>query len=332
MANLKQAEEILGESNADEDLIEKYETSLCITRGVIKCAIKPGPDAVAEYEKALTLSLKHGDLPGQATIYNNLSDIYSRTGHYEKALDALKRAEEIDSRLDDALNMAIVCYNTAIIYSEINQPVPAWEYFQRYAEISRDINNDLGQGYSKLGAGELFEEEGNWVRAEESFRGAMEIFRRLGIESLALAARLNLIHLLIINNHLDEAETLFEEGVDPERIILEQDLMSDVLFVRGLLKLGRYRIRSEHLLDEAEVLMLQSLDTGSHLDVSFLIRRYYHLVEIQKLQGKQDEAQRTLTKARTILLERLSHIEKPNIRDNISKKRYIRDILETPLI
>lgn len=330
---ITQAESILGTAVEDPGLLEKYHTSLCITRGVIRCAILPGPDAVAEYEKALTLSLKHGDLLGQATIYNNLSDIYSRTGHYEKALDALRKAEEIDTRLDDALNMAIVYYNTAILYSEINQPVPAREYFQRYADISRDINNELGMGYSNLGAGELFEEEGSWDKAEESFRKAMAIFHELGIESMELAARLNLIHLLIIGDRIDEAEQLYKDGVDLGREILELDLASDISFIKGLLIMGRHRNRQgDPGLVEAEAFLKRSLEQGAHLDISFLMRRYYHLIEIQTLQGNETDAANTLAHAQDIIKERLTHIEKIHIRNNICKKRYIRDILEsTPI-
>lgn len=326
--NLHHAEQILSDGIDDPTLREKHEASLCITRGVILCAIMPDSDAIAEYEKALAFTMKHGDILGQSTIYNNLSDIYSRMGHYEKALEALKKAEEIDSRLDDALNMAIVCYNTALLYSEINQPLQAREYFQRYADISREINNELGIGYHNLGEGELFEEEGNRNRAEESYRRAMEIFTGLGVESMALAARLSLIHLLVTGDRLGEAETLFREGVDPDRDILEKDLSSDIRYIRALMQLSRRRVLGEDGLDEAERLMRQSLEIGSHMDVSFLMRRYHHLIEILNLKGRPDEAVDTLSEARGVLSERLAHIEKPHIRDAICRKRYIRAILD----
>jgi diguanylate cyclase (GGDEF)-like protein len=314
--------------SADQGILEKHQASLTTTKGVVKCAIMPGDDAVSEYEKALALYKKHGDLAGQATIYNNLSDVYSRTGHYEKAMEALKHAETINLRLDDTLSLAIALYNTAILYMEINQPVQAKEYFQRYADISREIRNELGLAYTNLGAGELYEEEGSYDKADESFRKAVDIFEKLGVDSMALSARLVLIHVLILKGDLDQADIELESVMGIRREILEKDLMSDIFYVQGLLKLKRYQKgdKNQVLLNDAESLVKHSLEVGYQLDVSFLMRRYYHLVVIQRLQQRTDDAEKTLKTAQVVLRERLGNIKKSHIRDNISKKRYVRDI------
>ncbi len=328
LESIQKAELKLESVDVEYGRLEKYQASLATTKGVVKCAIMPGDDAVSEYEKALELYKKHGDLAGQATVYNNLSDVYSRTGHYEKAMEALKNAENINLRLDDTLSMAIALYNMAILYMEINQPIQAKEYFQRYADISREIRNELGLAYTKLGAGELYEEEGLLDKAEESYRNAMSIYEKLGVESMGLSSRLELIHVLILKEQLDQAEKELEIVMSIRREILEQDLMSDIFFVQGLLKLKRWQKgeSDRDLLNDAESLIQRSLEVGRQLDISFLMRRYYHLITIQRLQKKDNVADKTLEKAQSVLQERLGNIKKPLIRDNVSKKRYIKDI------
>lgn len=325
---IHQAQQVLDEADIDQGTRENYIATLATTKGIIACAIMPGPDAVAEYEKALDVYDRYEDLLGQAVVHINLSDVFSRTGHYEEALDSLRKAETISSRLGDALNVAISLYNTAILYIEINQPILAREYFQRYTDINMDINNEAGLAYCNLGMGELFEEEGDYERAEISYQKAIEVFERLGIENMALSGRLVLAHLLIRNNRNSEADTVFKTGMNMSREILEKDLKSDILFIRGLLKLKQNTPNDAENLNESENLIAQSLEEARFSDISVIMRSYYYLISIKRLQKQDEQADTLLRKARSEFRKRLNCIQKPHIRDSISRKSYIREILK----
>jgi diguanylate cyclase (GGDEF)-like protein len=325
---IHQAEKVLDEVDIDQGTRENYIATLATTKGIIACALIPGPEAVAEYEKALDIYLKYEDCLGQAVIYINLSDVFSRTGHYEKALDSLRKAESISSRLGDVLNVAISLYNTAILYLEINQPILAREFFQRYTDINMEINNEVGLAYSNLGTGELFEEEGDVERAGIAYRKAIEVFERLGIENMALAGRLALAHLLIRCNKINDADTVFKTGMKVSHEILEKDLKSDILFIEGLLKLKQNAPDNMDTLSEAENLIGRSLEEEGFSDVSVIMRSYYYLIDIKRRQKQDDQADSLLRKARSEFRKRLEHIEKPHIRESISKKSYIRDIMK----
>ncbi len=309
-------------------LLEKYWAVFYTTKGVVACAENPGQIAVQNYEKALELFKKHGDSLGEATIYNNLSDIYPRSGQYEEALEILKKAEKISSQYDDALNLAIVYYNTAIIYLEINQPRLAKDYFQKYEESSREINNELGLGYGNLGMGTLYEEEENYTLAEKSYLKALSIFTKLGSKSLVSAVRLSLIKLMLLRNEPDRAKGFYRDLPGLVESDVNSDLLSELEFTKGLLEFDNYK-RNQDLcsLEKAEHQIRKSLAHFHYTDLGTLMRRYCVYATVLLHEKKHDEYVEIIKKAMQIIRERTSKVSKSYIKKSILRKRHIQDVI-----
>lgn len=320
--NILDAEKLLQSADCDVQLRERYLAAHFTTRGIVACCIQISEESVAYYEKAMALFEKYGDLLGQATIYCNLTDVYTRTGDYEKTLDMLKQAEIINSRLDEALGLAIVYYNTAITYTEINQPKMARQYFQKYADLNPLIKNELGLGYNNLGLGALHEEEDNFIAAEKCYREALDTFTRLGSRNLAVLSRLSIIELLIQNGDLDSAQREYEIITREKTTFLDTELQDDLTFVNGLMLL--HRAPAETSLEQAERCFRDTISRLEFMDLADIIKRSYYLALTQKKQDKHEDAERTVDTALKILDERLANIEKAYIRKNIRNKKYVR--------
>ncbi len=324
--NTADAEKLLESSECDIQLRERYLAAHYTTRGIVECCIQITEQSVAYYEKAMELFVKYGDLPGQATIYSNLADIYPRTGDYEKTLELLKKAEIIYSRLDEALGLAIVYYNTAITYMQINQPKPARQYFQKYADLNPVIKNELGLGYNNLGLGSLYEEEGNLIAAEKCTREALETFIRLGSLNLAFLSRLILIELFIQKGDINSAHREYDVVIRDKKTFLDSELQDSLMFVKGLMHL--YGDSSDGSLEQAETYFAESVSRPEFMDLSDFFKRCYYLALTQMKLTKETAAKHTVNEALKLLEERLARIEKAYIRKNIRNKKYIRLLSE----
>ncbi len=326
-AMICQAESLLDKLETDQGTREYYMASLAMSRGIVATAVMPGPEAIAEYEKALNVYIKYEDFLKQAIIYNNLSEVFSRAGQYEKALESLKKAAKINNRLGDVVNEAIALFNTAVLYVEINQLVLAKEYFQRYSDYDLDINGEIGQAFNYQGLGMLYEEEGDFERAEISFGKAVDMFEKLGVEKEALSCRLELAHLMIRNNKIEKAEEIFLAGLKKTDDIPEKGLGNQILFIKGLLKFKKSAPSDRDALNEAEVLIEKSLE-GRYTYISVIMRSFYYLIQIKRLKEEYDQADELLRNAREELEKSLSYIEKAHIQESIRNKGYIKKIFE----
>lgn len=326
-ALIRQAENLLTQIDTDYGTREYYMATLAMSRGIVAAAIMPGSEAVAEYEKALNVYIKYEDFLKQAVIYNNLSDVFISLGQYEKALESIKKALKINNRLGDVVNEAIALHNTAVLYVEINQLALAREYFLRYNDIDLDINDEIGQAFNYQGSGMLYEEEGDFERAEMSFRKAIDVFEKLGIIKEALSCRIELAHLLVINNKIDEAEKIFLAGLKKTEEILEKDIENQIFFIKGLLKYKKSVAGDVDALNEAEELIERSLE-GRYVYTSLIMRSYYYLIELKRFKKEYDQADQLLQKARNELEKSLNQIEKVHFRESFRNKGYIKKILE----
>jgi len=323
---ISEVETMLKNITTEDDTLDRNWASFFTTKGVIQSAIHPDQEAADYYEKALALFIKHGDTMGESTIYNNLAGIYPRSGNYEKTIEVLKRAEEINSRLDDALNLSIVYFNTALIYTEINQPMMAREYLQKYRDLNDSIHNDLGAGYERLGMASVCEEEGDYTRVEECYREALETFSRLGNKGPEFECILGLVQVMTLTNRCEEAGRLLEKNESEIKMSLIKTIQTEYQFTKGLLAL---RIsEGPEGLETAVGHFTDALKTQEITELSILMRWYYFLAETWQRLDRTDRFQATVTRALEILDARLSNVKKSMIRKNICSSRYTRALLD----
>jgi diguanylate cyclase (GGDEF)-like protein len=244
-------------------------------------------DAEDHYRRALAIYREHEDRLGEATVLNNMSELYSQSGDYVRDIEILHRVEEINRRHDDALGLAIASFNLAEAHAAIGQYRMAAEYYRRYMDLSRRIDNRLGLAYARLGLGRLEMHQGRYGPAVEYLGEAAGLFCELGSGVLETDARLDMARALMGSGDARRAESILE-GSDPEG--MRPDHRGKLLYLRGLLHLEAFRTGGgEGLLRRAlEELREAVSEEGGAERIPEAARRWLSLVEAERMAGGEE--------------------------------------------
>jgi tetratricopeptide (TPR) repeat protein len=305
------------------DVKDSIQASYLLTKAIIAPLVGDDINELDYTIQAIELFKKHDDLKGEATALNNMCDVYSKRGDYEQALDVLHQSESIATRLNDSLSLAIVHYNLAELYTELNQPTLATDYFQRYLQENLQISNTLGDGYANVGFGTLYFYEENYKLAETYFSKALSIFASIGGRRFELLAALKLIQSLLLQQKYAEGIAKLAE-IEP--LCLNSagiEVHQEFLFVKGLsLHLGP-AASEPNVQRRAAQSIRRSLETAGSLPIHHLMERYFYLSQAIRSTGNQDGYKRTLQKAVKALNAKMMKIGNPRIRQNICERKII---------
>lgn len=300
--------------------------ALCHTRRAdVLSELGRGEEALRLYNLALELCAGIGDLTGEAMVLNNMHGSYSGTGDYEKAMDTLERVVDLTRRLDDRLGQAIAYYNIAEHFLELNGLYEAKLYYTRYMELSREIGNVLGLGFGHFGLGFLNHLEGNATEAEACYLRALEVFEELECAEPTAGCRLRLAALLVQSGRTGEAGRQLEKLSGQRH---PPSTGSEMLFVRGLLKMNEVGTGTEGMNDAAR-LIRNSLDGLEHgHSAPEASQRFAALAGALGLAGKPDEARDALTEGSDWVFLDLLQVRSAASRNRITGRPEVRAFLE----
>lgn len=117
------------------------------------------------------------DSVGLGQAYNNLGEVYKRTGDYNKALDYLQRAIQLKKR--DSATYAITWYNLGELYNLSGNYAEAKKYFEMSLQQSQKDNNQRVTGYAFWGYAITALHEKKYHEAIDYFRRAEKLFTAL---------------------------------------------------------------------------------------------------------------------------------------------------------
>jgi len=266
-----------------ESMLALYHTRM----GDLVSLSHSGDSAEDHYRRALAIYRDHEDRLGEATVLNNMSELYNQSGDYMGNIETLHRVEEINRRHDDALGLAIACYNLAEAHASIGRHRMAREYYQRYMDLSGRIENRLGLAYGRLGLGRLEMDQGRCGTAADYLREAAELFCQLGSAVLETEAGLATARALIRKGDLGEAGALLQE-LDKEG--MRADHEATLRYLRALLQLEAFRAEGEDaLLRKALAGLRQAVSDDSGMQrIPEAARRWLALVEAEELAGGRE--------------------------------------------
>ncbi len=179
-------------------------------------------EAILNYNKALLILNRYNEIAISATCYNYLGNIYSIQGNYslalekyhkglhlldsiedkrgvslslismagiyfsqqdnDKALEYNLKALEIFEQLDDKHSTAAALLNIGSIYIRTNNP-HAMEYLQRALSYSENLNINRLKIYVLLEIGVYYSKLGNYDKALDNFKNALQTSEATGIKS-----------------------------------------------------------------------------------------------------------------------------------------------------
>ena len=283
-----------------ESMLALYNTR----KGDLLSLIRTDMSAEEHYKRALKIYRDHGDRLGEATVLNNMSELYGRRGDYAGDIRLLQRVEEINRRNDDALGLAIASYNLAEAYAVVGRHSLAREYYQRYMDLSGRIENRLGLAYGRLGLGRLETAQGRYDLAADHLEDAVELFGSLGSAGLQAEAQISLAEALLRGGETEaaagELERLREEDV-------RADQRSALHYLRGLLHLSQLNDGEPDGAEAALKELRLSVEGSQGLQIPLLAQRWLSLIDAEELLGGQ-RSEATRRRAGNCLSEALQRV------------------------
>jgi tetratricopeptide (TPR) repeat protein len=167
--NMKKAESL---TNNKEDLMHIYNKI-----GLILLNMGNLDDAILYFMKSLTSAKELNNIDMQASILNNIANVYSSKGELDKALSYLEESLNLQTNEKEK---AVTYSNIANIYSGKGDYQKAIQYFQKAIEIDEKYGDYHNASMYKLNLGNTYREMKDYENAEKYLSEGLEGVKRVG--------------------------------------------------------------------------------------------------------------------------------------------------------
>ena len=137
-------------------------------------------NAMAYYQRSLTIQHGIGDKCGEGTTLNNISMIYYAQGSYETALEYLMRSLTIRQEIGDKSGEGTTLNNISMIYDARGDYDNALNYYQCSLTICQVIDDKSGEAAILNNIGELYRVQGVYEMALENLKRSLTISQVIG--------------------------------------------------------------------------------------------------------------------------------------------------------
>jgi tetratricopeptide (TPR) repeat protein len=167
--NMKKAESL---TNNKEDLMHIYNRI-----GLIMSNMGNLDDAVLYFMKSLISAKELNNIDMQASILNNIANVYNSKGELDKALSYLEESLSLQTNENEK---AATYNNIANIYSGKGDYQKAIQYFQKAIEIAEKYGDYRGVSSVKLNLGNTYREMKDYENAEKYLSEGLEGVKKVG--------------------------------------------------------------------------------------------------------------------------------------------------------
>jgi diguanylate cyclase (GGDEF)-like protein len=296
--------------------------------GWFKDRIGSRSEALEFNKKALALTRKHKNVSGEASALNNIAPLLAGEGSYEKQLEILQKAEQINTKIGFAYSLSINYGNIGNLYLTLNKKDMVYKYYNRCIELAKAIGNDRTIHSAKILYAELLTEEGDFTAAELLYREALEISKKHNLNDKTTMVHLLMAKLFLKMDKCEAAQQIIaslEEEKDKE--YFTQEHKTYLGFVKGLAyHLGASR-NDQAAQAEAERLFEELLRSGQQKGFLTEIKIRYYLAHSLKLQGKIKRYCDAVKQAVGLLKEHLRGIRSKIFRDSFCERTIFKHLL-----
>jgi tetratricopeptide (TPR) repeat protein len=138
--------------------------------------------ALSYYEDSLSLRANEKD---KAPTYNNIAIIYYKKDDYQKAVEYLQKAIEIDEKYEDYHNASIHKLNLGDTYRKMKDYENAEKYLSEGLEGVKKVGDKYWEAHGYWYFGELCIDKGDKKTAKEYYTRAYNLFKSIGAEGYA---------------------------------------------------------------------------------------------------------------------------------------------------
>jgi Putative regulator of cell autolysis len=156
--------------------------------------------AMDRFHAALKVAEPLQDLAFEASIYNNIANIYSDLKQYDKALDHYNRLLAISEELRDTAKIVIATVNIASVYIERQQLSMGITNLTTALPLARATGNQRFEMAIQNNLGRALAKQGNDESALDHFNACLDLAEQLGSDGIK-ANVLNSIGEILFNRH-----------------------------------------------------------------------------------------------------------------------------------
>ncbi|MEO8398423.1 MAG: tetratricopeptide repeat protein [Ignavibacteriaceae bacterium] len=170
--------------------------------------------ALDHYKKSIQIFKKKLNRKREGITENNIGNIYSSLGEYEKAIENYKRALSISEFSADKEGEAIAELNIGTVYYEQENFQQAFNYYNRSYknyEIIFDIEGELN---SQIKIGETYLKFGSLPEALKTFDEALETAEQMGLNYFIPSIMIRTGNAYYKLNNFQQALNAFNYGLE----------------------------------------------------------------------------------------------------------------------
>ncbi|PZU97320.1 MAG: hypothetical protein DCE90_07125 [Pseudanabaena sp.] len=139
--------------------------------------------AIAIYEKALAQAKLIKDFDREATILNNIGQIYVDIGKFSQGLESLQKALAIHQNNGKPEQSGGVLLNIGFAYRRLGQFEQAIAYYQQALEKLRAIGNRRAETSALNNLAGVYRSQGKYLLSLESYKASLLIAEELNLRS-----------------------------------------------------------------------------------------------------------------------------------------------------
>lgn len=147
--------------------------------GMVLLKLDKHKDAIAELDRAITISYDKRYLQVLMLAYMHKALAYTETEKYDLAISFADKSMELCYQLNDKLSIADLYKIKGIICREIDVYDLAEEYFLTSLRINRELNNELNHAETSFELGLLYKQMGNGEDNVPYFKDALEYYKKI---------------------------------------------------------------------------------------------------------------------------------------------------------
>ncbi|MDO9577320.1 MAG: sigma 54-interacting transcriptional regulator [Candidatus Cloacimonadales bacterium] len=261
------------------------------------------PEAEKFFLESISIQKSIKNYLGLARTYNQIAELYFKSGRSEKSLEAylnalsnLEEDKEAESKEGKSL-YSIILNNIANMYFKLENYDEALHYYKRSLAIKEELNDEKSIALSLCNIAVVYKEMQNFDQALSHYDRALKINKKLNLRTQESLVYQNLGALYSETGDLDEALRYFKNSEKLRRTF--NDPYSLVITINSIISV----LLEIDDLENAEKYLLESLQLSKGYNFQEKERDVYEYF-IEYWDRKKDDSQSNLFRKKFINLNR----------------------------
>ena len=183
-------------------------------KGVVYYVSSDNLNAMDCFQRALEIGEKLDIKSFEASVLNNIANIYSDLGQFDKAIDYYNRLLEISKELNITKQQVIAFINLGTVYTEKKDFPKAFEYYNEGLALARKNGNQSYAASILTNMGITYDNQGDPQSALKYLRESLDLAREVSNKYTEAAALNSLAGIYLKQGKYDEAKHYSLQSLD----------------------------------------------------------------------------------------------------------------------